>query len=147
MSNRDDNPIEILLVEDNPGDIRLTREAFGEVDLDVVIHAATTSDAALKFLYERVESETAIYPDMLLLDLNLPKDSGFTVLKALLDDPVLPQLPVITLTSSKAEEDVTKSYELRTSAYITKPSDPDEFVSIANALRDFWFETAHLPPK
>ena len=146
VSSSDREPIVVLLVEDNPGDVRLIREAFDAVEFEVVIHAVTTCSEAVEFLTERAGAESADYPDVLLLDLNLPKRNGFALLETLEDSSTFPPLPVLVLTSSRTEEDVTRSYELHASAYVTKPNDPDEYVSLARAIRDFWFDTAHLPP-
>lgn len=146
LPNPDRDPVVVLLVEDNPGDVRLVREGFDAVEFDAVVHAVTTCGEAVEFLTERAGGESADYPDVLLLDLNLPKRDGFAVLEALHDTAELPPIPVLVLTSSEAEADVVRSYELHANSYITKPSDPTAYVSMARAIRDFWFETAHLPP-
>ena len=140
-------PIEILLVEDNPGDVRLTKEAFKEGQIDNEMHVATDGDAALDYLYQRGEHEEAVRPDLVLLDLNLPKVDGIEVLEQVKGDPDLKQIPVIVLSSSEDESDVLKSYENYTNAYLTKPVDPDEFVELVRSLESFWLQFVHLPPR
>ena len=140
-------PIEILLVEDNPGDVRLTKEAFKEGQIDNEMHVATDGEAALDYLYQRGEHEEAVRPDLVLLDLNLPKVDGIEVLEQVKGDPDLKQIPVIVLSSSEDESDVLKSYENYTNAYLTKPVDPDEFVELVRSLESFWLQFVHLPPR
>ena len=140
-------PVDILLVEDNPGDVRLTREAFAGAELDCELHVVGDGEAALDFLHRRGAHETAPRPDLVLLDLNLPRMSGLEVLEAIAEDPALRRLPVVVLTSSTAEEDVVESYEQCSNAYLTKPVDPDEFVEVVRRFEAFWLETATLPPQ
>lgn len=140
------DPIDILLVEDNPGDIRLTKEALAATEFDATIHTVTDGTDALKVLDERQDDESLPYPDLLLLDLNLPQMGGLDVLDAIDADSELPPLPVIVLTSSDAAEDVVSSYERSANAYLTKPTDHDEFVSMVQSVETFWIETAQLPP-
>ncbi|WP_049923492.1 response regulator [Halopiger djelfimassiliensis] len=146
MNNRPDEPVEILLIEDNPGDIRLTREAFSDLSTDVTLSVSTDGDDALELLARRYADDTASVPDLVLLDLNLPRMSGFEFLEAVQADPTLSRLPVLVLTSSNAYEDVLESYELAANAYLTKPTDPAEFASIAETVVEFWFRQAALPP-
>ncbi|WP_436344007.1 response regulator [Natronorubrum sp. FCH18a] len=141
-----DVPVDILLVEDNPRDIRLTHEAFKEADLDTSLQAVRDGHEALEFLFQQGEYEAASYPDLVLLDLNLPRKDGHQVLKEIRDDSELSPLPVLVLTSSEAEEDIRESYELAANAYLTKPSNPDEFVSLAQAVANFWLKSVQLPP-
>ena len=138
-------PVDILLVEDNPGDVRLTKEAFKEAGIANRIHVVTDGHRALEFLYQRGEYEDAVRPDLVLLDLNLPKKNGEEVLEELKADPRFTGLPVIVLTSSDAETDVVKSYELNANAYLTKPVDPGDFVETVRTLERFWLSIVRLP--
>ncbi len=136
--------VEILLVEDNPGDVRLIQEAFKTAGFETVFHTDTDGDDALEFLQTAVESGPAV--DLVLLDLNLPRTSGFDVLETIQQDPELTPLPVLVLTSSHAPEDIVRSYELSANAYLTKPSNPDEFAEIGRAVQTFWIDEVTLPP-
>lgn len=138
-------PVEILLVEDNPGDARLVREAFKTVDLEISLHTVSDGKEALHFLHDHQQADSSSYPDLLLLDLNLPRMDGFAILEEIKTNSDLPSLPVLILTSSKDEEDVTRSYELSANAYLTKPTDPEEFSALGQAVKEFWFKTAQLP--
>ncbi len=140
------DPIDILLVEDNPGDVRLTKEAFSEIATETTITVVSDGTEALDVLSERCASATSTIPDLILLDLNLPRMSGFEFLETVEDDPDFANVPVLVLTSSKAAEDVHKSYQRSANAYLTKPTDPDRFVSVAKAVENFWFKQAALPP-
>ncbi|MFC7240483.1 response regulator [Natronosalvus rutilus] len=140
------DPIDILLVEDNPGDVRLTKEAFKEGRIDNTIHVARNGVDALSFLYRREGYEDAPRPDLILLDLNLPRKNGEEVLEELKDDPTLRRIPTVVLTSSEAEEDVVRSYEKYANAYLTKPIDPDEFIEIVRSFESFWLSVVNLPP-
>jgi two-component system, chemotaxis family, response regulator Rcp1 len=138
-------PIRILLVEDNPADVRLTTEAFHEGKvwnrLDVVTDGAT----ALDFLFRRGEHAAAPRPDLVLLDLNLPKRDGREVLAEIKADPVLRRIPVIVLTTSKAEEDVLSSYDLHANCYIVKPVGLEQFIAAVQAIDEFWLTVVKLP--
>ncbi|WP_121741571.1 response regulator [Natronorubrum halophilum] len=136
---------EILLVEDNPGDIRLTEEAFKATDTETTLHSITTGDRAVDFLTRQIATESASLPDFVLLDLNLPGKNGCEVLEAIRSDPQLKPLPVIVLTSSEAAEDIERCYDARANAYLTKPKGPDEFEALAKAVEKFWFEQARFP--
>ncbi|WP_290817986.1 response regulator [Halovivax sp.] len=138
-------PVEILLVEDNPGDVRLTEEAFREARIENNLHVVTDGVEALQFLERRGEYGDVPRPDLVLLDLNLPRMNGDEVLEALKDDPELRTIPVIVLTSSAAEEDVVKSYKLHANAYLTKPVDPAEFIDTVQSFERFWFSIVKLP--
>jgi len=138
-------PVTILLVEDNPGDVRLIREAFKSAGFATTFHTVTDGDAALEFLREQAAVESGPDLDLMLLDLNLPRTSGFDVLEEIKDDPTLASLPVLVLTSSEATEDIVRSYELCANAYLTKPTDPGEFVDIGRAVESFWINEATLP--
>ncbi|AGB36362.1 response regulator [Natronococcus occultus] len=140
-------PAQLLLVEDNPGDVRLTREAFKQGRIDNDLHTVSDGSDALDFLRQRGEYEDAPRPDLVLLDLNLPRKDGEEVLAELKDDPELQSIPVIVLTSSRAEEDIARSYELHANAYLTKPVDPDEFIETVRAFEKFWFSVVRLPPE
>ncbi|NKE34391.1 response regulator [Natronococcus sp. JC468] len=140
-------PAQLLLVEDNPGDVRLTREAFKQGRIDNDLHTVSDGSDALDFLHQRGEYEDAPRPDLILLDLNLPRKDGEEVLAELKDDPELQSIPVIVLTSSRAEEDIARSYELHANAYLTKPVDPDEFIETVRAFEKFWFSVVRLPPE
>ena len=138
-------PVEILLVEDNPGDVRLTEEAFREGRIDNNLHVAADGVEALAFLEQRGEYEDAPRPDLVLLDLNLPRMNGDELLAELKADPELRRIPVIVLTSSAAEEDIVTSYELHANAYLTKPVDPAEFIDTVQSFERFWFSIVKLP--
>lgn len=140
-----EEPIRILLVEDNPGDVRLVREAFEEVALETTIRVATDGGDALDSLRGRRDDPEPL-PDFVLLDLNLPRVDGFSVLEALNDDPRLASIPVLILTGSRAAEDILKSYERSANTYLTKPATLEEFISMANSIEQFWFRHAVLPP-
>ena len=138
-------PVDILLVEDNPGDIRLTKEAFKDGAISNTLHVTTDGIEALDFLHQRGEFADVPHPDIVLLDLNLPRKNGDDVLAEIRGDADLAQLPVIILTSSEAEEDVVKSYELCANAYLTKPVDPAEFLELVRSLQEFWLSICRLP--
>jgi CheY-like chemotaxis protein len=138
-------PADILLVEDNPGDVRLTREAFEAGNITNSLHVATDGVEALEFLHRRGDHADAPRPDIVLLDLDLPRKNGDEVLVEITEDAELSRIPVIVMTSSAAEEDVVKSYELQASAYLTKPVDPDEFIETVRTFREFWLSVVRLP--
>jgi CheY-like chemotaxis protein len=146
--DRSGDAADILLVEDNPGDIRLTKEAFKESQITKTLYVVTDGIEALDFLHQRGEYVDAPVPDIVLLDLNLPRKNGDEVLEALNDDdaPDLSRIPVIILTSSDAEEDVVRSYELQANAYLTKPVDPAAFIETVRRFEEFWLEVVRLPP-
>jgi CheY-like chemotaxis protein len=139
-------PIEILLVEDNPGDVRLTREAFAEGKVRNNLNVARDGVEALMFLRCEGEFQGVPRPDLILLDLNLPRKSGFDVLAELKADEDLRRIPVMVLTTSEIEEDVLRSYELHANCYITKPVNLDQFIQAVMVIKDFWFTIATLPP-
>ncbi|OLZ41791.1 two-component system response regulator [Natrinema saccharevitans] len=140
-------PARILLVEDNPGDVRLTKEAFEQGRIENDLSVVSNGAEALDYLSRRGEYADAPRPDLILLDLNLPGKDGEDVLEDLKDDPKLRSIPVIVLTSSRAEEDIAQSYELHANAYLTKPVDPDEFIETVRAFEKFWFSVVRLPPE
>ncbi|ELY88872.1 MULTISPECIES: response regulator [Natrialba] len=138
-------PVQILLVEDNPGDVRLTEEAFKQGRIENELHVVSDGAEALEYLYQRSEYADAPRPDLILLDLNLPRTDGTEVLEELKNDAELHSIPVIVLTSSRAEEDIATSYELHANAYLTKPVDPDEFIETVRTFEKFWFSVVRLP--
>ncbi|MBU0714555.1 MAG: response regulator [Proteobacteria bacterium] len=139
-------PIEILLVEDNPGDVRLTIEALKEGKIKNKLHSARDGEEALDFLFQRGSFTKAPRPDLILLDLNLPKKDGREVLKEIKEDPNLKRIPVAVLTISSAEEDILKSYNLHANCYIQKPIGIDQFAKVVRSIEDFWFTIVTLPP-
>jgi len=140
-----DKTVEILLAEDNPGDVMLTKKALEQGKLANNLHVVTDGVEALEFLRQRGAYEDAPRPDLVLLDLNMPRKDGQEVLKELTDEPELCRIPVVVLTSSESEEDIAKSYELNANAYLTKPVDFDGFIQIVNQLENFWFKVVKLP--
>ena len=147
MKKVDAMAVDILLVEDNPGDVRLTKEALKDAKVLNEIYVAKDGVEAMDFLYKKGQFAEAPVPDMILLDLNLPKKDGREVLAEIKKDPKLKHIPVIVLTTSKADEDIIKTYNLHANAYITKPVDLNRFVEIIHALEEFWFTIVKLPPK
>ena len=146
IEHRNGDPIDVLLVEDNPGDVRLTQEAFKEGRINNTLYVVTTGDAALDFLYQRGEHTSVPRPDIVLLDLNLPTVDGMEILEEIKNDPDLKPIPVVILTSSGAQEDIVKSYKLHTNAYLTKPVSPSKFISLVHSFEEFWFTLVRLPP-
>ena len=142
-----DVPVHILLAEDNTGDIRLTQEVFKEERIPSVLHVVQNGDDALAFLRKQGKFAHAVRPDLILLDLNLPKRSGIEVLQEIKSDRALARIPVVVLTTSKAEEDIAKSYDSYANCFITKPLDFEKFISVAASIREFWFRVAELPQR
>ncbi len=143
--NRTDTHVNILLVEDNPGDVRLTREALREAKMHNTLSVAEDGVEALAFLRREPPFEAAPRPDLILLDLNLPRKDGREVLQELKADPVLRMIPVVVLTTSEAEEDVLRSYELHANCYVQKPVDLNRFIQIVQQIEGFWFSIVKLP--
>ncbi len=137
-------PIEILLVEDNPGDVRLTREALKDAKVRNNLHVAMDGVEALAFLRKQGKYGAAVRPDLILLDLNLPRKNGREVLEEVKKDPVLQHIPIVILTTSQAEQDVLESYRLRANAYVTKPVDLDQFLKVVSSIEEFWLEIVKL---
>lgn len=137
--------IEILLVEDNPGDVRLTQEALKEGRITNRLHVVDDGERALGFLRNEGEYARSPRPDIILLDLNLPKKDGRQVLEEIKSDPELRRTPVVVLTTSKAEEDILRSYDLHANCYITKPVDLDQFLGVVRSIEDFWLTVVRLP--
>lgn len=138
-------PVEILLVEDNPGDVRLTVEALKEGKVRNHLSVAKDGVEALQFLRRTGAYANAVRPDIILLDLNLPKKSGRQVLEEIKADEDLRRIPVVVLTTSSAEEDVLRSYDLHVNCYITKPVDMEQFIQVVKAIDSFWFSIVTLP--
>ena len=136
---------DILLVEDNPGDVALVEQAFEDRALPGTLHTVQTGDEALDWLYRRDEYATAPRPDLVLLDLNLPATSGHDVLETVKSDPELQRIPVVVLTSSQSEEDLIRAYGDFANACLVKPVDPDEFADRIEAFAEFWVATVALP--
>lgn len=138
-------PVNILLIEDNPGDVRLAQEAFKEGKLQIHLDVAMDGLEAINFLHKEGPYLHANRPDLILLDLNLPKKDGREVLGEIKEDPSLKCIPVVILTTSNAEQDVMHSYNLHVNCYINKPVDFDNFFDIIRKIEDFWLNTAILP--
>ena len=139
-------PIEILLVEDNPGDARLTREALSQSKVSNNLHHARDGEEAMRFLKREGQFANAPTPDLVLLDLNLPRRDGREVLEDVKRDPLLKHIPVVVLTSSEAEEDILRSYRLHANCFITKPVDLEQLTKVVQAIEQFWFTLVKLPP-
>jgi len=140
-------PVEILLVEDNPGDVRLTEEALKEGKVYNQLHLAVDGVEALAFLRRESRYADAPRPDLILLDLNLPKKDGRQVLEEIKNDPDLRRIPVVILTTSQAEQDILKSYNLYANCYITKPVDLEQFIHVVKTVDCFWLSIVKLPPE
>ncbi len=141
------SPVEILLVEDNPGDVRLTIEALKEAKVYNRLSVAGDGVEAMAFLRREGKYADSPRPDVILLDLNLPRKDGREVLAEVKTDPQFKNIPVVVLTTSRAEEDVLKAYELNANCYITKPVDFQQFLIVVRSIEDFWLTVVKLPPK
>ena len=141
----DNGSIQVLLVEDNPGDVRLTKEALKEGKL--LNHVSVVGDGveALSFLRRQGKYADAVQPELILLDLNLPKKDGREVLAEIKADPCLRRIPVVILTTSSAEEDILRTYDLHANCYITKPVDLEQFMRVVKSIEDFWVSIVKLP--
>jgi two-component system, chemotaxis family, response regulator Rcp1 len=149
MSNGNGNfvsPIEILLVEDSPADVRLTKEALKEEKMHINLSVVGDGVEAMQFLRKEGKFAKAARPDLILLDLNLPKKDGREVLKEMKSDDNLKSIPTVILTTSKAEEDVLRTYDLHANCYITKPLDLNQFSHVVKSIKDFWLTIVKLPP-
>lgn len=138
-------PVEILLVEDNPGDVRLTLEGLKEGKVNNNLHVVEDGVEAMAFLRREGKYADAVRPDLILLDLNLPRKDGREVLAEIKVDKDLRRIPVVVLTTSKAEQDILRAYNLHANCYITKPVDLDQFISVVGSIEDFWFTIVKLP--
>lgn len=146
-ANNVGTPVEILLVEDNPGDARLAREGLSECKIRNHLHVVDDGVKAMAFLRRQGEYAKAPRPDLILLDLNLPRKDGREVLREIKEDESLRVIPVVILTTSKAEEDIIKSYSLHANCYVTKPLGLQQFLDVVRSIEDFWFTIVKLPPK
>lgn len=144
MSSRIDKPIDILLVEDDDGDVRLLREALDRLDIETTIRVASDGEQAITLLTDRGDEQRAV-PDLVLLDLDLPRMNGLELLETLSAEPELARLPVLVLTKSTSVADVHASYELAANAYLTKPTTAEGYAEMVNAVAEFWFRRAALP--
>jgi chemotaxis family two-component system response regulator Rcp1 len=142
---KDASPIEVLLVEDSPGDVRLTREAFKDAKVHINLHVASDGAEAMDFLRREGEHAHASRPDLILLDLNLPKKDGRQVLEEIKESPTLKSIPVVILTTSASEVDILRSYRLHANCYITKPVDLDGFLKVVKSIDNFWLSAVKLP--
>ncbi|MEZ0073500.1 response regulator [Planotetraspora sp. GP83] len=141
------HPIEVLLVEDDPGDVLLTQEAFAYNKVGNRLHVVNDGEQALAFLRGEGLYGSAPRPDLILLDLNLPRVDGFEVLQEIKNDPALRGIPVVILTTSEAEQDVLRGYDLHANAYVSKPVDFDQFIRVVRQIDDFWVTVVKLPRK
>ena len=138
-------PANFLLVEDNPGDVRLTQEALKSHKLQNNLHVVTDGEEAMAFLRKQGKYKDAPRPDIILLDLNLPKKDGREVLAEIKSEPGLKTIPVVIISSSEAEQDIIKSYNLNANCYVTKPVNFDQFIKVVQSINDFWLTIVKLP--
>ena len=138
--------IEVLLIEDNPGDVNLTRLALADRAINVNLSVVPDGVEAMNFLHRQGEYQQAVHPDLILLDWNLPRKDGREVLVEIKTNERLQRIPIVVLTTSQAEEDIRKAYDLHANCYITKPVDFQQFVQIIQSIEDFWFTIVQLPP-
>lgn len=138
-------PLQLLLVEDNPSDVRLTREALKDGEVALNLNVARDGVEAMDFLRKRGSFHSAPDPDLILLDLNLPRKNGGEVLSEIKSDPILKRIPVLVMTTSRADQDINRAYSLNANCYITKPMDLDEFLRIVRSIEEFWLKTVTLP--
>jgi chemotaxis family two-component system response regulator Rcp1 len=141
------NTIEILIIEDNKGDARLIKEVFYENKIFNSLHFVSDGIEALDFLYGRGKYNGVVMPDLIILDLNLPKKDGREVLAEIKSDERLKHIPVVIMTISQADEDILKSYNLHANCYVTKPIDLGQFTKVIRSIESFWFSIVQLPPK
>jgi two-component system, chemotaxis family, response regulator Rcp1 len=146
MALNQDRQIEILLVEDNPGDVRLTQEVFKEGKIRNKLNVAWNGEEALAYLHREGRFAQAPRPDIILLDLNLPRKSGREVLAEIKTDPRLKCIPVVILTTSQAEQDIAESYNQHANCYIVKPVELDQFINVVRTIEGFWLQIVKLPP-
>ncbi len=142
-----DKPVEILLVEDNEGDVGLIEEVFEEISIRNILHVAEDGEEAIFYLYGKGKFSGSSRPDIVLLDLNLPKISGLEVLKEMKEDENLKNIPVVVLTTSQAEKDILRAYELNANAYVTKPLDFDQLNDVIKSIANFWLGIVKLPTR
>jgi two-component system, chemotaxis family, response regulator Rcp1 len=139
--------VEILLVEDNPGDVRLTQEALKDAKVRNRLHAVSDGVEAVAFLRREGRFKDVARPDLILLDLNLPRMDGREVLAIIKEDPDLRRIPVVIITSSAAEQDIARAYNLHANCYVTKPLDVDQFMHVVKTIEEFWLAIVRLPPE
>ena len=144
-ASQSSRPVEVLLVEDNPADVRLTQEAFKEGKVRNNLNVVPDGVEALRYLRQENGYDKSPTPDLILLDLNLPKQDGREVLAEIKQDKELRKIPVVVLTTSQAEEDIMKSYSLHANCYISKPVDLNQFIKVVNTIEDFWLTIVRLP--
>lgn len=147
MENHILNNIDILIVEDNKGDARLIKEVFNENKIFNALHFVTDGIEAMDFLYQRGKFAGAPKPDLIILDLNLPRKDGREVLAEIKDDHELKHIPVVVMTISQADEDIVRSYNLHANCFVTKPIDLNQFTKVVRSIENFWFTIVKLPPK
>jgi len=147
MNDEDPRPIEILLVEDDEGDVLLTFEALEASKITNSMHVAVNGEEALQYLRREGDHADATRPDIVLLDLNLPRVDGREVLAQIKADEDLRRIPVVVLTTSEAEEDILRSYDLHANAYVTKPVDFDRFLHVVQSIDEFFVTVVRLPPR
>ncbi len=140
------NEVEVLLVEDNPGDVRLTMEALKEAKMHNRVNVVMDGIEAMEFLRKEGKYADATRPDLILLDLNLPRKNGREVLAEIKADENLKCIPVVVLTTSEAEQDILKAYKLHANCYVTKPVDLDQFIKVVRSIESFWMTVVKLPP-
>jgi chemotaxis family two-component system response regulator Rcp1 len=147
MTESQPEAVEILLAEDNPGDVKLTEKAFERGHVYNNLHVVGDGVEAMEYLRQEGEYADAPRPDLILLDLNMPRMNGEDVLEELNEDPDLGRIPVVVLTSSEAEEDIIRSYDLNANAYMTKPVDFSGFIDVVERLEEFWLSVVKIPPE
>lgn len=147
MNSQRKMSVNILLAEDNPADVRFTQEAFKEAKVINTLHVVPDGVEAMEFLHRQGKYSEAERPDVILLDLNMPRKNGYEVLAEIKADPDLKRIPVVILTTSEAESDVLKTYNLHANCYITKPVGLDQFIEVVQTIESFWFTVVVLPPE
>ncbi|MFA6924621.1 MAG: response regulator [Bacteroidales bacterium] len=147
MQNTNSKSIDILIVEDNSGDARLIREVLKEGKIMNSLHIVKDGVEAMEFLYKKGKYENTPNPDLIILDLNLPRKDGREVLAEIKENNELKKIPIVIMTTSQAEEDILRSYNLHANCYITKPLDLNQFIKVVKSIEDFWFSVVKLPPK
>lgn len=145
MIKHSDHGVDVLLIDDHPGDVRLTEEAFSDGKAGIHLHVASDGEEAMAFLRREGKHATSVRPDLILLDLNLPRKNGRAVLAEIRADPTLTSIPVIVLTTSASERDVEEAYRLHANCYVTKPVDLDSFFSVVRLIQEFWLTAVQLP--
>ena len=146
-STREGRPIQILMAEDNPDDIELTVEALKDSRVRNHLIVVKDGEEAISYLQGKGKYQHAVRPDLILLDLNMPKKNGRDVLREIKNDPKLKRIPVVILTTSQAEEDIAHTYDLHANCYITKPVDFNQFLKVVKSIEDFWLTVVKLPPQ